>query len=263
VSGEGVVEVQTHGGACVLALRREQKLNALSTALEGALAEALERPEVRASACVVFTGGARAFSAGADVGELRDRDPASILAYYRETGAVYERVAALPQPTISAIAGYCLGGGLELALATDLRIADRSAVFGLPEVSIGIVPSSGGMHRLVRLLGVARAKEVVLLGDRFGADEARTLGLVTEVVREGDALHRALELAERLAGLPPMAVALAKQAIDCMPEASREAGLALERLAYGLLAQTEDAREAAEAFTEKRPAAPRPRADSA
>jgi enoyl-CoA hydratase/carnithine racemase len=172
-------------------------------------------------------------------------------------------VAALPQPTISAIAGYCLGGGLELALATDLRIADRSAVFGLPEVSIGIVPSSGGMHRIVRLLGVARAKEVVLLGDRFGADEARTLGLVTEVVREGDALHRALELAERLAGLPPMAVALAKQAIDCMPEASREAGLALERLAYGLLAQTEDAREAAEAFTDKRPAAPRPRADSA
>jgi enoyl-CoA hydratase/carnithine racemase len=253
VSEEGAVEVRTHGRACVVALRREHKLNALSTALEGALADALERPDVRASACVVFTGGERAFSAGADVGELRERDPASILSYYRETGAVYERVAALPQPTISAIAGYCLGGGLELALATDLRIADRSAVFGLPEVSIGIVPSSGGMHRLVRLLGVARAKEIVLLGDRFGADEAQALGLVTEVAAEG-ALDRALELAERMAGLPPMALVLAKQAIDCMPEASREAGLALERLAYGLLAQTEDAREAASAFAEKRPA---------
>jgi enoyl-CoA hydratase/carnithine racemase len=263
VSGEGVVEVRTHGRTCVVALRREHKLNALSTALEGALADALERPEVRASACVVFTGGARAFSAGADVNEFRDRDPASILAYYRETGAVYERVAALPQPTISAIAGYCLGGGLELALATDLRIADRTALFGLPEVSIGIVPSSGGMHRLVRLLGVARAKELVLLGDRFGADEARALGLVTQVVPEGEALDRALELAERLAALPPMALALAKQAIDCMPEASREAGLALERLAYGLLAQTEDAREAAEAFTEKRPAGAHRPADSA
>jgi enoyl-CoA hydratase/carnithine racemase len=253
VSEEGAVEVRTHGRACVVALRREHKLNALSTALEGALADALERPDVRASACVVFTGGERAFSAGADVGELRERDPASILSYYRETGAVYERVAALPQPTISAIAGYCLGGGLELALATDLRIADRSAVFGLPEVSIGIVPSSGGMHRLVRLLGVARAKEIVLLGDRFGADEAQALGLVTEVAAEG-ALDRALELAERMAGLPPMALVLAKQAIDCMPEASREAGLALERLAYGLLAQTEEAREAASAFAEKRPA---------
>jgi enoyl-CoA hydratase/carnithine racemase len=263
VSDEGLVDVQTHGRASVVGLRREHKLNALSTALEGAVAEALERPEVRASACVVFTGGERAFSAGADVGELRDRDPASILAYYRETGAVYERVAALPQPTISAIAGYCLGGGLELALATDLRIADRSAVFGLPEVSIGIVPSSGGMHRLVRLLGVPRAKELVLLGDRFGADEARALGLVSDVVPEGDALDRALELAERIAALPPMAVALAKQAIDCMPEASREAGLALERLAYGLLAQTEEAREAAEAFSEERPGGARRRADSA
>jgi enoyl-CoA hydratase/carnithine racemase len=254
VSGERLVEVLTRGRACVVALRREHKLNALSTALEGALAEAIERADVRASACVVFTGGERAFSAGADVSELRDQDPASILAYYRATGGVYERVAGLPQPTISAISGYCLGGGLELALATDLRIADRSAVFGLPEVGIGIVPSSGGMHRLVRLLGVARAKELVLLGDRLGADEARAVGLVTEVVPGGGALDRALELAERMAALPPMALALAKHAIDCMPEASREAGLALERLSYGLLAQTEDAREATEAFTEKRSA---------
>jgi enoyl-CoA hydratase/carnithine racemase len=247
-----LVEVRPHGRACVVALQREDKLNALSTALEGALAEALEHPDVRASACVVLTGGARAFSAGADVGELRDRDPAAILAYYRETGAVYERVAALPQPTISAIAGYCLGGGLELALATDFRVAEASAAFGLPEVGIGIVPSSGGMHRLVRMLGAARAKELVLLRDRVGAEEARALGLVTEVVPEGGALDRALELAGRIAELPALAVAVAKQAIDCMPEASREAGLALERLAYGLLAQTEDAGEAAAAFAEKR-----------
>jgi enoyl-CoA hydratase/carnithine racemase len=250
----GLVQVQARGAACVVALRREEKFNALSTAVEGALTEALDQPEVRRSACVVFTGGERAFSAGADVNEMRDLDPASILAYYRETGGVYERVAALPQPTISAIAGYCLGGGLELALATDFRVAERSATFGLPEVGIGIVPSSGGMHRLVRMLGTARAKELVLVHERFDAEEAGELGLVTEVVPEGGALERALELAERLAALPPLATTLAKQTIDCMPEASREAGLALERLAYGLLAQTGDAREAAEAFVEKRPA---------
>jgi enoyl-CoA hydratase/carnithine racemase len=254
VSGEGLVRVETRGAACVVALRREDKLNALSTALEGALAEALDRDEVGGSACVVFTGGERAFSAGADVSEMRDLDPASILAYYRGTGGVYERVAELPQPTISAIAGYCLGGGLELALATDFRVAERSATFGLPEVGIGIVPSSGGMHRLVRMLGTARAKELVLVRERFDAEAARAVGLVTEVVPEGGALERALELAERLAELPPLAAAVAKQAIDRMPEASREAGLALERLAYGLLAQTGDAREAAEAFVEKRPA---------
>ena len=252
MSEEALVEVRAHGAASVIVLRREHKLNALSTALERALGDALSREDVRSSACVVFSGGERAFSAGADVGEMRDLDPASILEYYRETGDVYERVAALPQPTISAIAGYCLGGGFELALATDFRVADRSAVFGLPEVGIGIVPSSGGTHRLVRLLGAARAKELVLLGDRLGPDDASALGLVTEVVPEGAALERALALAERLGALPQLSLALAKQTIDLMPEASREAGLALERLAYGVLAQTGEAREAADAFAEKR-----------
>src|ERR687896_2594765 len=111
---------------------------------------------------MVFPGGGRPFPAGADVNELRDQDPASILAYYRTTGDVYERVAALPQPTIAAISGYCLGGGLELALACDFRVADATASFGFPEVGIGILPSSGGTHRLARLVGTARAKELVL-----------------------------------------------------------------------------------------------------
>jgi enoyl-CoA hydratase/carnithine racemase len=236
----------------VIALRRERKLNALSSALEGALYAALDHPDVRASACVVISGGRRAFSAGADVTELRDLDPAAILAYYRATGGVYERVARLPQPTISAIAGHCLGGGFELALATDFRVAETTASFGLPEVGIGILPSSGGTHRLTRLIGTARTKELVLLGERFGAQDAHRLGLVTEVVAEGESLPRALALAERIAALPPLAVSVAKQVIDALPGASDEAGLALERLAYGMLAQTPEHRDATEAFTEKR-----------
>ena len=234
-----------------MTLRREEKLNALSSAVEAELARALELVAVRESRCVVFTGSERAFSAGADVNEMRDLDPESIASYYRDTGWVYERVGALEQPTLSAIAGYCLGGGLELALATDFRIADETAIFGLPEVALGILPSSGGTYRLVRLLGVARAKELVLLRDRIGAEEALAVGLVTEVVPRGQALPRALELAERLAALPPLAVSLAKQAIDAMPEASRDAGLLIERVAYAALAQTEDARRAAEAFAER------------
>jgi enoyl-CoA hydratase/carnithine racemase len=253
VTGEQLVELRAHDGLCVVTLRREHKLNALSTALEGALAGALDDARVQSSSCVIFTGGDRVFSAGADIGELRDRDPASILAYYGATGAVYERVAALRQPTIAAIAGYCLGGGLELALACDFRVADATAVFGLPEVGMGILPSSGGTQRLVRLVGTARAKELLLLSMRFGVDEARALGLVTKAVAAGGALSHALELAERVAALPPLAVAVAKQAIDVMPDASHGAGLALERLAYGLLAQTADAHEAADAFAQKRP----------
>jgi enoyl-CoA hydratase/carnithine racemase len=101
----------------------------------------------------VLTGSGRAFSAGADVGELRDRTPEAVLAYYEATGGVYEQLAALPQPTLSAIGGYCLGGGLELALATDFRISDETAVFGFPKVGLGILPSSGGTERVTRLLG--------------------------------------------------------------------------------------------------------------
>jgi enoyl-CoA hydratase/carnithine racemase len=247
----GLVEVQSVGSACVITLRREEKLNALSAALERDLKDALETKAVAASACVVITGGRRAFSAGADITEFRDRDPAAIAAYYHETGDVYERVATLPQPTLSAIAGYCLGGGLELALATDFRVAEETAVFGFPEVALGILPSSGGTHRLVRLVGPARAKELLLLRARFAAEEALRQGLVTEVVPEEKALERALELAEELAVLPGLAVSVAKRAVDLMPEASREVGLLLERIAYGMLAQTEDATRAAEAFTEK------------
>ena len=248
-----LVDIDADGPVAVVALRREDKLNALSTALEGALGDALRSPELRAARAVVITGGPRSFSAGADVSELRDQDPAAILDYYRATGAVYERVAALPQPTIAAIAGWCLGGGLELALACDFRVAEAGAAFGLPEVRIGILPSSGGTHRLARLVGAARAKELVLLRERIGADEAAAFGLVTEVVPDGGGLDRALELATGLAELPPLAAAVAKQALDAMPESSRDAGLLIERLGYGLLAQTTDAAEAATAFTQKRP----------
>jgi enoyl-CoA hydratase/carnithine racemase len=239
-----LIDITRDGAVCVLTLRREEKLNALSAELERELQARLEHDDVRTSGCVVFTGSGRAFSAGADVNELGGT-PEDVIAYYRGTGDVYERVAALPQPTVSAIAGYCLGAGLELALATDIRIADETAVFGFPEVGLGILPSSGGTHRLTRLVGPGRAKELILLRDRVGAEDAFAAGLVAEIVAAGTALERALEAARELAELPALAVSIAKQAIDAMPDASREAGILIERLAYGLLAQTEDARRGA------------------
>jgi enoyl-CoA hydratase/carnithine racemase len=236
-----LVDVRSHDHACVVTLRRESKLNAISGQMERELCDALTGPELRSAPSVIFTGGPRVFSAGADLNEMRGLNPAAIVAYYRGGGDFAERVADLPQPTFSAVAGYCLGGGLELALATDFRIAERGAVFGLPEIGLGILPSSGGTHRLVRLLGPARAKELILLRERADADEAHRLGLVTEVVAAGQALTRALELAARLAALPALAVGVTKNVIDSMAESSRSAGLALERLAYGLLAQTGEA----------------------
>ena len=245
------LEVRREGAACILTLSRPDKLNALTNELERELLAALAADEVRGARAVVVTGAGRAFSAGADVNEMRDADPEAVAAYYRETGDVYERVAALSQPTVSAISGYCLGGGLELALATDFRIADETAVFGLPEVALGIIPSSGGTHRLVRTVGPARAKELMLLRERVDAQEALALGLVTEVVARGQAVERALEIAARLAELPPLAATFAKEAADRMGESSRETGILIERLAYAALAQTEDARAAMRAFAER------------
>jgi enoyl-CoA hydratase/carnithine racemase len=243
-----VVEVAREGEVAVLRLNRPEKLNAISSEVERALHAALESEDVRTSSALVVAGNGRAFSAGADISEFEGRSPEDVLRYYRETGGVYEELAALPQPTIAAIHGYCLGGALELAVALDFRIADESAVFGFPEVSLGILASSGGLHRVTRLLGPARAKELFLLAERFDADEARRAGVITEVVQEGNAYQRALEVAVRLAALPRDAVAVTKQAIDAASESSREAALLIERLAYAALAQTQAAREAAAGF---------------
>jgi len=247
-----LVQVRREGSVAILTLDRPEKLNALSTALEDDLATAIGSEEVASSRVVVIEGAGRAFSAGADVNEMRGQTPGDVLGYYRTTGEVYERVADLPQPAIAAIHGYCLGGGLELALACDLRVADTTAVFGLPEVSIGIVPSSGGLHRLVRAVGAARAKELMLLRDRFDAEEAERFGLITVVVPEGTALARAIEIGNELAKLPPLAVEVAKRAVDAAATSGRDAALLIERLAYAALAQTKDHEEATSAFAEGR-----------
>ena len=245
---DGLPEVRRDGDVCIITFQREEKLNAISTGVERALLDALAGPDVRTGRCVVFAGGKRAFSAGADLVEEREESPGGIDDYYRDTGDVYERIASLPQPTFSAISGWCLGAGFELALATDFRIADETAVFGLPEVELGILPSSGGTYRLVRVVGPARAKELMLLKPRVDAAEAFRLGVATEVVAAGEALPRALELAQQVAELPPLAASAAKQAANAIAESGREAGVLIERLAYAALAQTPEAKAAGEAF---------------
>jgi enoyl-CoA hydratase/carnithine racemase len=231
----GDVDIARHGDVAVLTLRRETKLNALSTHLESRLLDAVRSDAVKNSRAVVITGGDRVFSAGADTGELRGMTPEAIAEYYRSSGAVYEAVAALPQPTVAAIAGYCLGGGFELALAADMRVADETAVFALPEVGLGILPSSGGITRLVRAVGPARTRDLVLRGRRMSTVEAHSWGLLTETTAAGEHLTTALNIAAELAGQPPMAVAVAKQVITAATDAPRETALLLEQLAYATL----------------------------
>ncbi|MCH6468904.1 enoyl-CoA hydratase/isomerase family protein [Sinomonas terrae] len=234
----GTVGVTRQGEIAVVTLRRERKRNALSTGLEAQLAEQLASEAVATSRVVVITGGDQVFSAGADITELREMTPEAISAYYRSSGAVYEQLASLPMPTIAAIAGYCLGGGLELALAADFRVADDTAVFGFPEIGLGILPSSGGVARAVRTIGPARTRDLILRGRRFDPALAEQWGLITETVSAGTHLKRALQIADELLQAPPLALTLTSQVIDAAAESSHHTALLLEQLAYAVLNRT-------------------------
>jgi len=231
----GTVEVTREDEVAVVTLRRERKRNALSTHMENELLAALRSPEVQSSRAVVVTGGDTVFSAGADVTELREMTTQAIADYYRGSGAVYEVFAALRQPTVVAITGYCLGGGLELALAADIRIADPAVVFGFPEIGIGILPSSGGVTRIVRIAGAGRARDLVLRGRRFDARQAEQWGIVTEITAPGEHIKQATAIARELAEHSPLAMSITKQVLDVSLDAPREAALLLEQLAYSVL----------------------------
>jgi enoyl-CoA hydratase/carnithine racemase len=153
---------------------------------------------------------------------------------------VWEALPALPQPSIAAISGWAVGGGLELALSADLRVADSTARFALPEVSLGILPSAGGMTRLVRLLGTARAKELILLGERFDAARALELGVVNRVVPAGEAEDAALEWAQKMAEQPQISLQVTRDLIDRSAEMSLAGSLTAEKLAQGMLAHSAD-----------------------
>jgi len=233
-----LVSTTRHGDVCLVRLQREAKLNALSAELAAELIGAITSHDVATSRVVVLAGSPKAFSAGADLTEFTDPSPEETMRYYRDQGRIWELLPAIPQPSIAAITGWAIGGGLELALSADLRIADETARFGLPEVSLGILPSAGGMSRVVRLLGVARAKELILLGERFDAARALELGIVNKVVPAGEAEAAALDWAQRMAEQPQTALQVTRDLIDRSGEMSLAGSLAAEKLAQGMLAHS-------------------------
>jgi enoyl-CoA hydratase/carnithine racemase len=240
--GEEMVTTTRDGDVCIVRLQREAKLNALSEQMAAQLIAVLGSDDVTSSRVVVLAGSAKAFSAGADLTEFTDPSPEETIRYYRGPGRIWELLPELPQPSIAAISGWAIGGGLELALSADLRVADETARFGLPEVSLGILPSAGGMSRLVRLLGTARAKQLILLGERFDAARALELGVVNRVVPAGEAETAALEWARKLAEQPQAALQITRELIDRSAEMSLAGSLAAERLAQGMLAHSAAAR---------------------
>jgi enoyl-CoA hydratase/carnithine racemase len=215
-------------------------LNAFDTAMRRALDDAVaEIGEDEATRAVVVTGGEKIFAAGADIAALAEMDYEAVVVWNRALQRTFTGLAELRVPVIAAVNGYALGGGMELALAADYRIASSGASLGQPEVLLGILPGSGGTQRLTRLVGTSRSKELLMTGRRLHAAEALALGIVDEVV-EGDAYPAAVAFARRLAAGPRFAIQAIKQAVDHGLDGSLEAGLALERSLIAGLFATED-----------------------
>jgi enoyl-CoA hydratase len=237
-----------------LTINRPEKLNALDRAtvlgIDHSLAAAQGDPDV---GVLILTGaGDKAFVAGADIGELASQTPVEGEAFARAGQAVFNRLEALGKPSIAAINGYALGGGLELALACTLRVASETARLGLPEVTLGIIPGYGGTQRLGRVVGPGRALELILTGEAIEAREAHRIGLVNRVVPPADLLPAAEALARTLLARGPLALRYALQAVRQGLQMTQAEGLGLEAALFGLACATEDMREGTRAFVEKR-----------
>ena len=229
-------------------------MNVLNRQMQREFAQAArEADEDAAVRAVIVYGGPKVFAAGADVKEMADWSSRDAAAALPEMHADFDAVAGIGKPTIAAIAGYALGGGLELALCCDLRVAGDNAKVGLPEILLGIIPGAGGTQRLTRLVGPAREKALFLTGRFLGAQEAAGFGIIDRVVTPDEVYTEALRLAGRLAKGAPVAQAAAKRAIEAAVDLDLAAGLAVEREAFGALFATEDQKIGMASFIENGP----------
>lgn len=246
-----LVERQAQERTALVRLNRPKQLNALNGAVMDALCVALEEldrdDEVRA---MVVTGNERAFAAGADIGEMANATPIDMLITNRI--GQWDRIRKVTKPVIAAVNGWALGGGCELAMTLDLIVAGEGAKFGQPEISIGVIPGAGGTQRLTRAIGKSRAMEMILTGEPITAAQAERAGLVARVTPDELCVEDALALAAKIAQKSPIALRLAKEAVNAAYEMSLTDALAHERRLFYLLFASEDQKEGMAAFLEKR-----------
>lgn len=247
------VHLEVTDGVAALRIQRG-KMNALSIDVQArvgqAAAEAGDRDDV---AAVVITGGDRVFAAGADIGELAALSHADMVAQSRRLQAAFTAVAQIPKPVVAAVNGYALGGGCELALCADIRIAADDATFGQPEIKLGIIPGAGGTQRLTRLIGPSRAKEIIFTGRFVSAAEAERIGLVDQVVPADTVCRTALDWARQFVHGPQLALQAAKEAIDRGSTVDLATGLDVERQQFAALFATQDRTIGMTSFLERGP----------
>ncbi|MEI5526720.1 enoyl-CoA hydratase-related protein [Streptomyces brasiliscabiei] len=229
-------------------------MNALDIATQDRLKELAEEAADRADVrSVVLFGGDKVFAAGADIKEMQDMDHAAMVARARALQDSFSAVARIPKPVVAAVTGYALGGGCELALCADYRIAGENAKLGQPEILLGVIPGAGGTQRLSRLVGPSKAKDLIFTGRMVKADEALALGLVDRVVPAEEVYSAAHEWAARLARGPAIALRAAKECVDAGLETDLETGLAIERNWFTGLFATEDRERGMRSFVEEGP----------
>ncbi len=247
------LEIVREGSVATVRVNRPDKLNALNARVRREIAQAVDllADDDAVRVAILCGAGEKAFVAGADVSEFAGRTAGEQREVYRGR-RVYDAVAAFPKPLIAAIHGFCLGGGVELALACDVRVADPSARFGQFEIRLGLIPGAGGTQRLARLVGPGQAARIALSGDVVDAEEAHRIGLVEILAEEGEHLARARELAGRMARWSPVALRLVKESLRAAPETRLTEGLALERELFLAAFASHDGREGVRAFVEKR-----------
>lgn len=238
--GRRVVSLEVTDGVAVLTLQRPP-MNALSIAVQAEFAQAAREADQRRDvSALVIHGGPKVFAAGADVKEMAEWDHRTMVERSTALQAAFTAVAEVGKPTIAAITGYALGGGLELALCCDFRVCADTAKMGLPEIQLGIIPGAGGTQRLPRLIGPARAKELIFSGRHVKADEALRIGLVDRVVPADDVYEQAVAWARQYVGGPALALRAAKTAVDRGLEVDLRSGLEFERQQFAGLFATED-----------------------
>jgi enoyl-CoA hydratase len=245
--------VRREDRVATIVVNRPEKRNALNATVRRELVAVLDalRGEGEVRVVVITGAGEKAFIAGADIGEFAERTPLE-QREVMEGRLLFEEIAAFPKPTIAMINGYALGGGCEVALACDLRIAARSARLGQPEVRLGILPGGGGTQRLPRLVGFGRAMRLIMTGEPVMAEEAERIGLVDQVVDDAELEERTAELARQIAGYSPVALRLIKDAVRATLEMPLGAGLQFERELFVTAFASEDRSEGVRAFLEKR-----------
>lgn len=250
------IKVEREQSTLWIILNRPHRLNTFNDVLIEELGDMLDTAEKDLSMkCVAITGeGDRAFSAGADVTIFPKATPVKAEEFSRAGQKAFGKIEEMSKPVIAAINGFALGGGLELALACDFRVAAEHAELGSPEIALGLIPGWGGTQRLVRLIGLAKAKELVMLGNRLKADEALKIGLVNKVVHYDKLRDEVREMAKKLSEGPPIAMKYAKQVLNYGTQVPLEAGLRLEAGLMGLTFSTEDLKEGVEAMMSKRKA---------